>query len=73
MFLGLPQAKFVTRLPESNQRGDSNSHDLHVQIVSDLKAIILDSNNVLVNSFRMAKDKMIQERGSKVRLKLIGK
>lgn len=53
-------------------REQNSINNLHVEIVVELKTM-LDENNVLVKSFRMAKDKMHDEVGSKVKLKLIGR
>ncbi|XP_057811702.1 uncharacterized protein LOC131025941 [Salvia miltiorrhiza] len=49
-----------------------DKNNLHAEIVSDLK-IMLDENNVLVKTFRMAKEKIIDQGQSDVKIKLIGR
>ncbi|CAA0806625.1 Unknown protein, partial [Striga hermonthica] len=51
---------------------DADPNDLHAEIVSDLKKM-LDRENVLVRSFRMVKDRMIDSGSFDVKLRLIGK
>ncbi|XP_073152320.1 uncharacterized protein [Henckelia pumila] len=53
-------------------RQNSDTNNLHLQIVSDLK-VMLDENNVLVKSFRMTRERMMEEGRSDVKLKLIGR
>ncbi|XP_073022293.1 uncharacterized protein [Primulina eburnea] len=53
-------------------RQNNDTSNLHLEIVSDLKAM-LDENNVLVKCFRMTKEKMMVEGRSDVKLKLIGR
>ncbi|XP_073137503.1 uncharacterized protein [Henckelia pumila] len=53
-------------------RKNSDTNNLHLEIVSDLK-IMLDENNVLVKSFRMIKERMMVEVQSDIKLRLIGR
>lgn len=54
----------------SRKKEDINS--LHAEIVTDLKSM-LDENNVLVKSFRMAREKILEEGNDQVKLKLLGR
>ncbi|XP_075521377.1 uncharacterized protein LOC142554600 [Primulina tabacum] len=56
----------------SAARQNNDTTNLHLEIVSDLKAM-LDENNVLVKCFRMTKERMMVEGRSNVKLKLIGR
>ncbi|XP_073120000.1 uncharacterized protein [Henckelia pumila] len=58
------------RISVARQRNETD--EIHSEIICDLKSM-LDDNNVLVKSFRMAKEKMMQERRLDVRLRLIGR
>ncbi|XP_057788663.1 uncharacterized protein LOC131005654 [Salvia miltiorrhiza] len=60
----------ANRMQSVRQKSDKNN--LHAEIVSDLK-IMLDENNVLVKTFRMAKEKIIDQGQSDVKIKLIGR
>ncbi|KAL6530588.1 hypothetical protein OROMI_028477 [Orobanche minor] len=53
-------------------RKNHDSNGLHSEIVHELQTM-LDKNNVLVKSFRMAKDRVLDDRSSNIKLKLIGK
>lgn len=52
-------------------RKNIDINKLHAEIVYDLKTM-LDENNVLVKSFRMAKERIVDHGNSHVKLKLIG-
>ncbi|XP_019198166.1 PREDICTED: uncharacterized protein LOC109191991 [Ipomoea nil] len=53
-------------------RGGNEIKELHEDIVSDIQ-LALDENNVLVKSFRMARDVIVTNSRVDVRMKLIGK
>ncbi|CAH9126445.1 unnamed protein product [Cuscuta epithymum] len=53
-------------------RGDVNANQLHIEIVEDLRNMLND-HNVLVKSFRMAKETIHHGESVDMRLRLIGK
>ncbi|KAL3633895.1 hypothetical protein CASFOL_022657 [Castilleja foliolosa] len=57
---------------KNSVRGSSNDNNLCEDIIDGLKQM-LDDNNKLVKSFRMAKDKIKESGDANVRLRLIGK
>ncbi|KAL3629891.1 hypothetical protein CASFOL_026203 [Castilleja foliolosa] len=57
---------------KNSMRGSSNDNNLCEDIIDGLKQM-LDDNNKLVKSFRMAKDKIKESGDANVRLRLIGK
>ncbi|XP_019159056.1 PREDICTED: uncharacterized protein LOC109155840 [Ipomoea nil] len=70
-------SKIILNIPSVSRRRKTNVtdavlSDLHPQIVADIQAV-LDECNVLVKSFRMAKEEIQSNPRVEVKMKLIGK
>ncbi|XP_031131886.1 uncharacterized protein LOC116033274 [Ipomoea triloba] len=70
LYIHDPENEITNRL--QSVRGSNDIKELHEDIVSDLQ-IALDENNVLVKSFRMARDAILKNERVDVKMKLIGK
>nr|KAJ0198615.1 hypothetical protein LSAT_V11C700379790 [Lactuca sativa] len=70
----LPEQRFKPKFSQfgENQRSTSNSFILNNDIIQDLK-LMLDSNNVLVQSYRMVRDCFHENPHVNIKLKIIGR